>query len=69
MYSNDLDCMMVETSMYSKFRDDAYGTETSKANKFSEVNINWVFQYDKCVIPKCKTFNNRNRYLGFLTTL
>lgn len=33
----------VETSMGSKFRDKAYETETSKAEKVSEATINWEF--------------------------
>lgn len=59
---------MVETSMCSYFRDKAYGTESSKANNFSEVSINRVFQYDKCVILNAKLLVIETVTLTFLKT-
>lgn len=64
-YSYNLDCIMGETSTCSLFRDKAYGTETNKANKFSEVKINWVFQYDKCVILNAKLLKIETVTLAF----
>lgn len=61
---------MVETSVCSWFRDKAYGTEGRQtANKLSEVNINWVFQSDECVMLRAKLLKIETVTLAFLTTL